>query len=1667
MKKRVFGFILCLALIVTQIPTAFAAEAKEFSDMPDKDFWSYQALSAAVENGLLNGSGGKLMPNDDLTRAQMAAVVNRAFGAKTAGDISSFTDVADNAWYRDDIAKAVRMGTLNGYGDGKMNPDSPITREQAFTVLSRALKLGTADASALSAFSDRAKVSDYAAGPIAAMVQAGYVNGSGGRIAPKNSITRAEFAQVFYNILKVYFKEAGTFTKDISGNAIVNVPGVVLKDMKISGDLIIGEGVGDGEVTLDGVAVSGRMVVRGGGENSVIIKNNSTVGSILVGKTGDGGVRIRTEEGCRVDNVVIDDGRDEIILEGEFNQVAVKTDAPVILKDADITGLTVNAENADVRLDGTAKVDAVQVTENSKGADITVGKSSVIDDVVSQAESVSLSGEGTVRSAEVSGSNTAVDTKGTKLTVSEDAEGVSENGNDVKSGSTVETGAGGVDPIHTHSWGTGTVTKEPSCYETGVRTYQCSCGSAKTETIPMIEHDWDEGEVTTPASADKEGVMTFRCRRDGCGATKTAPVSYKPYCIELNSGEDNEQTLWFDTLEDAMAEAQKHPAHNEPGEDPWTEYETIGLAGSAVIKDLTLPAGYSLFVAGDLTLTGTLTLGSSDYEVCPGKGAARIFIPMFDETSVTLNDVVLYDGKDPEKGIITAPETEENKDTDHMDVVTLFGARAVDKADDSANGSVYEKPWISFGGFSGEHNFSINRSFDFAKYFDGVNIDDSTLSVQVNADIDLGQIEVRGSGGFVIIDGKSSISSNGRKMLGYTSDCAIRVSDLGGDNTGSVIYCDLQDLVIIGGNVNIDQNISLGNMYVRARFGSDPNKYTVTVSEGVSAELSDCQFMDAVSVINYGTLKIGSNVNVDYELVNNGTLNVKEDLHVGSSMINNGTFINGALTGAGEQNSGSDAFYHQTSGSFANNSGASITNNGYMRLEHVDLVNRGGFETYNSAGLEIRGGSQDIVSTIYNEGYMKVIDEYYDAGGTGSANQICGGMENVRNKTQDDSSWIDWTAEVFSEDGMTAAENAQSVSHQYNRMDICADMTISGEKTLSSFEQYWVESYYDEAQERNAGVKLTVDGTLTVDNGATLNIDGWYSDEGDSAVPELIIGEGGKLIIAGEIPEEWDEDGNTVNEYRDPGYVALWPVSGFKNSGTVIDNGSFEVYMLEDLYGDGRFGHCGELSGLPGDAFRTADTRTFAGLKYAADPENGYNRITVRDNCVITTAGNITIPDEIFNVYIEPGSGLIVEHGNSLTVNSGSVDNCGDISVFGELIIGRGCQFFNDQNLEVGPVTGNEKGRITLNGDLYNFNNLTVYDKGEIVLGSGRCAQGVEFGSEIHLSSAEEGIRYEFRDCTFKNDIYLDYSDGHDGLEIDFDDSCGFAEGVNIIVSADDNTDLSEINENINIFGANGADIISAVPVHVSSGNVEDAICVVNGVSAQSSGWFTVSLRFDEQDGAEDSRVFQIDAGDEDIVKLTGELDDETDELRIQQGRIDISELETDESLYIRIGDEFGPVSVNIGSKTVDIRDEGNDDDFFGFEIIAGKGAVINVSEAVMDNIDGEYCGTDIVVNNGEAEYRTDPHIFGFTGGNDPAVFIGIDDGSVEYTLTKDDEALSFIKEIFSEDSKTHLLRDGENGWFTAAENNEPDIGLTIGLPGDITVIYDRIPVKPEWKDAD
>ena len=291
--KRILALFLAVVTCLSLAVSASAASISDFKDV-DTKAWYAEAVTAAVDNGLLYGkSKTQLDPNGLLTRAEMAAITNRSFGCYKAADISAYKDVLKNKWHYNDVALAVQMGIYNGRSASSMAPDAPISRQEAMTVVARALELDYDSYSKtdLSAFSDRSEISNWALPYVRAMVGADYVHGRTKGLAPQDNITRAEFAQIFHNIIGSYITVKGTYDKDIQGSVLIRTNEVMLKDMTVDGDLIIGNGVADGKVTLSNVKISGRLVVWGGGTAAIYCNDGTTAAEVIACRV-DGPVKV-------------------------------------------------------------------------------------------------------------------------------------------------------------------------------------------------------------------------------------------------------------------------------------------------------------------------------------------------------------------------------------------------------------------------------------------------------------------------------------------------------------------------------------------------------------------------------------------------------------------------------------------------------------------------------------------------------------------------------------------------------------------------------------------------------------------------------------------------------------------------------------------------------------------------------------------------------------------------------------------------------------------------------------------------------------------------------------------------------------------------------------------------------------------------------------------------------------------------------------------------------------------------------------------------------------------------------------------------------------------------------------------------------------------------------
>ena len=182
----------------------------DFSDVTSH--WAKSSIDDMGSRMVISGVGNNnYEPDRDITRAEFAAIFIRALGLTPGTGDKTFSDVANTDWYCPYIKTAAASGLITGYSDGSFAPNDKITREQAMTIIARAMKitkLGVTLTSSQSnallvGYTDANDANDYAISGIASCLQSGIVNGrTATTLCPSGNITRAEVAVIVQRLLQ-------------------------------------------------------------------------------------------------------------------------------------------------------------------------------------------------------------------------------------------------------------------------------------------------------------------------------------------------------------------------------------------------------------------------------------------------------------------------------------------------------------------------------------------------------------------------------------------------------------------------------------------------------------------------------------------------------------------------------------------------------------------------------------------------------------------------------------------------------------------------------------------------------------------------------------------------------------------------------------------------------------------------------------------------------------------------------------------------------------------------------------------------------------------------------------------------------------------------------------------------------------------------------------------------------------------------------------------------------------------------------------------------------------------------------------------------------------------------------------------------------------------------
>ncbi len=190
---------------VKRMPIVYSG--KSFSDI--SGLAEQSAIEALAVRNIVNGkTTDAFVPTDTMSRAEFAAIMVKGLGLKQR-NAQVFKDVKESDWFYTAVNTAYYYGIVKGVAQDKFNPNGTITREEAAAMITRAAALCGIEtemsaASArdiLAGFADYTSAASWARTSLAFCYKEKIMDDSALKINPKEKVSRAQIAQMLYNLL--------------------------------------------------------------------------------------------------------------------------------------------------------------------------------------------------------------------------------------------------------------------------------------------------------------------------------------------------------------------------------------------------------------------------------------------------------------------------------------------------------------------------------------------------------------------------------------------------------------------------------------------------------------------------------------------------------------------------------------------------------------------------------------------------------------------------------------------------------------------------------------------------------------------------------------------------------------------------------------------------------------------------------------------------------------------------------------------------------------------------------------------------------------------------------------------------------------------------------------------------------------------------------------------------------------------------------------------------------------------------------------------------------------------------------------------------------------------------------------------------------------------------
>ena len=205
--RRANGVTWLDSLTVVNVP--YWSLTSDNADSIPKQAWYHDAVAFCMKNNIMQGYQDNMFyPDEEITRCQLVKILWNLEGKPTAGETVTFIDVADDAWYADAVMWAVTENLIFGESNKTFLPDDTITREQLAAVLHRYAQYKEYDTTIgentnILSYDDAYDISEYAIASVQYAVGSGLMKGKAeNTLNPKDDVTRAETAQILYRFIE-------------------------------------------------------------------------------------------------------------------------------------------------------------------------------------------------------------------------------------------------------------------------------------------------------------------------------------------------------------------------------------------------------------------------------------------------------------------------------------------------------------------------------------------------------------------------------------------------------------------------------------------------------------------------------------------------------------------------------------------------------------------------------------------------------------------------------------------------------------------------------------------------------------------------------------------------------------------------------------------------------------------------------------------------------------------------------------------------------------------------------------------------------------------------------------------------------------------------------------------------------------------------------------------------------------------------------------------------------------------------------------------------------------------------------------------------------------------------------------------------------------------------